>query len=139
VATRLSTAARNAVADALAALVDAGPAAGTIQIRSGAQPATANDPATGTLLATITVADPSFAAAVAGVATLDTTPVLSTTGVAAGTAGWFRVLDSTGATVMDGAITATAGGGELELNTTTISIGLTVQISAGTMTTPAST
>lgn len=138
-ATRLSTASRNAATNAVAGLVDADVGAGTIQIRTGAQPASANDPATGTLLATITLADPSFGAAALGVATLDATPVLSTTGVAAGTAGWFRVLDNSGDTVADGAITATGGGGELELNTTTISIGVTVEITAGTLTTPAST
>ena len=138
-ATRLATAARNAATNAVVGLVDADVGAGTIQIRTGAQPASANDPATGTLLATLTLADPSFAAAVAGVATLDATPVLSTTGVAAGTAGWFRMLDNSGDTVLDGAVTVTAGGGEMELNTTTISIGVVVEVTAGTLTTPAST
>jgi len=136
-ATRIPTAARNAAANAVVLLADAGPAAGTIQIRSGAQPATANDAATGTLLATLTMSDPAFAAAVAGVSTLDTTPVLTTTGVAAGTAGWFRMLDSNGLTVMDGAVST--AGAELNLNTTTISVGVTVEITAGTVTMPAST
>lgn len=136
-ATRIPTAARNAAANAVVLLADAGPAAGTTQIRTGAQPADANNAATGTLLATLTMSDPSFAAAVAGVNTLDTTPVLTTTGVAAGTAGWFRMLDSNGLTVMDGAV-ATSGA-ELNLNTTTISIGVTVEITAGTVTMPAST
>lgn len=138
-ATRLSTAARNAATNAVAALPDADVGAGSIQIRTGAQPATANDPATGTLLATLTLADPSFGAAALGVATLDATPVLTTTGVAAGTAGWFRMLDNSGDTVLDGAVTVTGGGGEMELNTTTISIGVTVEVTAGTLTTPAST
>lgn len=136
-ATRLSTAARNAAANAIVQLIDAGPAAGTLQIRTGAQPASANDPATGTLLATFTLADPAFGAAVLGVATLDATPVLSTTGVADGTAGWFRIADSTGATVGDGAVGTS--GQQLNLNTTTISTGLTVEITAGTATQPAST
>lgn len=136
-AIRLPTAARNAACDAVVDLVDAGPAAGTMQIRSGAQPASANDPATGTLLATLTLADPAFGAAAAGVATLDATPVLTTTGVAAGTAGWFRVFDSNGNTVFDGSITATAGGGDLTFATTTISVGLEVRITGGTYTQPA--
>lgn len=136
-ATRLSTAARNAAANAIIQLIDAGPAAGTLQLRTGGQPASANDPATGTLLATFTLADPAFGAAALGVATLDTTPVLSTTGVADGSAGWFRVADSTGATVGDGAVGTS--GQQLNLNTTTISVGVTVEISAGTATMPAST
>jgi len=139
VATRLPTASRNATSNAVTALVDADVGAGTIQIRTGAQPASADNAATGTLLATITLADPAWGAAVAGVSTLDATPVLSTTGVAAGTAGWFRMLDNSGDTIADGAVTVTGGGGELELNTTTISIGVTVEITAGTLTTPAST
>lgn len=138
-ATRLPTAARNAATNSVTALADADVGAGSIQIRTGAQPANANDAASGTLLATVTLADPAFGASVVGVATLDTTPVLTTTGVAAGTAGWFRMLDNSGDTVLDGSVTVTGGGGELELNTTTISIGLTVEITAGTLTTPATT
>lgn len=134
-AARLSTAARDAAANAIALLPDAGPAAGTIQIRTGAQPATANDPATGTLLATFTLADPSFGTAVAGVAALDATPALSTSGVADGTAGWFRMLDSTGATVLDGAVGI--AGQQLNLNTTTIATGVTIEITSGNITMPA--
>jgi hypothetical protein len=134
VATRISTAARNAAANAIAALADAGAGAGTIQVRTGAQPATPDDPATGTLLATFTLADPAFGAAVAGVATLDATPPLSATGVADGTAGWFRMLDSTGAAVLDG--TVGVAGQQLNLNTTTISTSVAVEITSGTLTMP---
>lgn len=137
-ATRLSTASQNAATNAVAGLIDADVGAGSLIIRTGAQPATANDAPTGTILATFTLADPAFGASALGVADLDATPVLSTTGAAAGTAGWFRITDNSGDTVMDGAVTATGGGGELELNTTTISVGVTVEITAGTLTTPAS-
>lgn len=133
-ATRLSTAARNAAADSIVALVDAGPAAGTIQVRSGVQPTTPNAAATGTLLCTFTLADPSYGAAVAGVATLDATPALSTTGVADDTAGWFRVFDSTGAAVFDGVVGTV--GQQLNLNTTTISTGATITITSGNITMP---
>lgn len=138
-ATRIATAVQNAVANAVVALVDADVGAAALLIRTGAQPATANDAPTGTLLATFALADPSFAAAALGVAVLDATPVLATVGVAAGNAGWFRVTDNSGDTVMDGAVTATGGGGELELNTIAISIGVAVEITAGTLTAPAST
>lgn len=133
---RLPTASRNAAVAAVANLVDADVGAGTIQIRTGAQPATGNDAASGTLLATVTLADPAWSGPVVGVMTLDTTPVLSTVGVAAGTAGWFRMLDNSGDSILDGSVTGTGGGGDLELNTTTISIGLTVEITAGTLTMP---
>jgi len=133
-ATRLSTAARNAAADAIAALADDG----SIEIRSGSQPASAQDTASGDLLATITLADPAFGSATSGVATLADTP-LTATGADAGTAGYFRMKDGSGATVMDGSVTATGGGGQLELNTTTISVGVTISITSGTITMPAGT
>lgn len=135
-ATRISTAARNAAADAIVDLVDAGPAAGTIRVYSGSQPATGDTAETGTLLVTFTLADPAFGSAASGVASLSGTPI-SATGVAAGTAGWFRAEDSTGANVFDGSVSATGGGGELQLSTTTISVGVTVQITSGSVTMPA--
>lgn len=133
----ISTAARNAAVAPVAALVDADVGPGSVQIRTGAKPAAVSDPATGTLLATLTLADPAFTGPVAGVMTLDATPVLTTSGVAVGNAGWFRMFDNSGDAVMDGTVTATAGGGDLELNTVSISIGLTVEITAGTLTMPA--
>lgn len=134
-ATRLPTAARNAACDAVADLVDAGVGAGTIDVRVGSQPASANDAPTGTLLATFTLNDPAFGAAAAGVATLDVTPALTTNGLDDGVAGWFRMKDSAGATVLDGAV-ATSGA-QLNLNTTTISTGVGVEITSGTIAMPA--
>jgi hypothetical protein len=90
------------------------------------------------LLATITCADPAFGSASTGVATLDCDPVLSAVAVADGTAGWCRVLDSNAVAIFDGAVTATGGGGQLTLATVSITTGLTVQITSGTFTVPAS-
>jgi hypothetical protein len=131
---RLATTARNAAADAVVDLLDAGAGAATIQIRSGAQPATPQTAASGTLLATVTLADPAAGAASTGVATIS--DPASVTGVAAGTAGWARFLDSNAAAVMDCDVTATGGGGGLELSTTTISVGVTVDMGAITYTQP---
>jgi len=132
----LPTASRNAMCSALVTRFDLGTGAGTIQIRSGTRPATANDAAAGTLLATVTLADPAFGAPATGSAALaDPAPV---SGAADGQATWFRGLDSTGATVVDGSVTATGGGGDLTLDTTTISTGLSVDVTGGTITMPAS-
>lgn len=131
---RLATSARNAAADAVVDLLDAGAGPGTLEIRSGSQPATPQDAASGTLLATVTLADPAAGSATSGTATI--TDPASATGVAAGTAGWARFKDSTGATVMDCDVTATGGGGAITLATTTISVGLTVDLGAITYTTP---
>lgn len=131
---RHSTAARNAAAAAVTGLLDAGPGPGTIQIRSGTMPADPQTAATGTLLATVTLADPAAGAPATGVATI--ADPASATGVAAGTASWARFLDSTGTAVLDCDVTATGGGGALTLSTTTISVGVTVDLGAITYTVP---
>lgn len=136
-ATRLSTAAQNAAAEAIAALADAGSGAGTIKVYSGSQPASANDAGSGDLLATFTLDDPAFGAASSGVVTLEGTP-LETTGADDGTAGWFRLEDSDGNNILDGSVTASGGGGQMQLNTTTISTGVDVSVTSGTVTMPAS-
>jgi hypothetical protein len=58
------------------------------------------------------------------------------TGVADGTAGWARFLDSTGAAVLDCDVTATGGGGALTLSTVSISTGVTVDMGSITYTVP---
>lgn len=128
----LPTATRNALVAQITALADAGSGPGTIEIRSGAKPASPNDAASGTLLATVTLVDPSFGAPSLGVTTLaDPGPVV---GVAAGTAGWCRIKDSTGATVLDGTVGTSAA--DLNLATTTVSVGLTIDMTGGTITMP---
>lgn len=130
----LATATRNAAADAVAGRFDAGAGAATIEIRTGAKPANPQAAATGTLLATFTVNDPAFGAAAVGIATLDVSPAISTTAVAAGTAGWFRVKDSTGATVVDG--TAGTSGTDMILTNAAITNGQVLNLIAGTITQP---
>jgi hypothetical protein len=136
-ATRIPTAAQNAAANAVGDRADGGAGPGTIDVFTGAQPATANDAETGDLLLTFTLSDPAWSAAVAGVKTLDVTPVPAAVGADDGVAGWARMKDSTGATVIDGAVTATGGGGQFTLSTTTVSVGLDVEITSGTLTMPA--
>lgn len=135
----LPTTTRNAVCQALVDLFDAGSGPGYIEIRTGSGPATPNDAANGTLLATLVLADPAFdtaGTAGAGIATADTIPVVQ--GVAAGSAGWFRAYDSDDNPVEDGTVSVTGGGGEMELNTVTISIGVDVAVTAWTITMPES-
>ena len=133
---KLAAAARNAAADGVVDLIDAGSGAGTVKIYTGSQPSTGDTAETGTLLVTLTLADPAFGAASAGVATAtDPAPVNA---VATGTAGWFRVEDSTGANVFDGDCTATGGGGSMTLSTTSLVSGSPVDITSFTVTMPAS-
>lgn len=132
-ATRISNAARSAACDGVVDRADAGAGAGTVEIRSGAQPATAETADAGTVLATFTLGDPAFGAASNGVATANA--IANTTGSAAGTAGHFRVKDSTGAKCWDGSVGTS--GEDMNLNTLTISIGVTVSITSWTVTMPA--
>lgn len=135
-ATRLPDASQQAACDAVVDRTDVG-GAGSLRIYTGSQPADADTAPSGTLLVTIALAATAFGAAnSSGTATLASTP-RSGTGAAAGTAGWFRVLSGGGATVFDGQVTATGGGGQLELDNTSIAVGQTVNISSLTYTQPA--
>lgn len=133
-ALRLAAASRSAAADAVVDRLDAGSGPATIEVRTGSQPATPATGATGTLLVTFTLNDPAFGSASAGAAALGVSPAVTATGVADGTAGWFRAKDSDGNVVLDGA--CGTSGAELNLSTTTISTGLSVSITSGSYTQP---
>ncbi len=129
--------ARTAMVDAVVDLVDAG-GTGTLEIRTG----TAADPdsaPTGTLLATLT-----FSATAFGAASDDGTTATATANAitddtsadATDTAGHFVVKSGGGNVVMTGTVTATGGGGDLELNTVSIVTGNTVSVTSFTVTGP---
>jgi hypothetical protein len=61
---------------------------GRLNIYTGAQPATPDTAASGTLLGTLTLSADAFAVSSGGSASINT--VTSATAVASGTAGWFR-------------------------------------------------
>jgi hypothetical protein len=132
-AVRLSANLANSLADAIDTFLGN---AGTIKIYTGSQPATADSAATGTLLATFTLGSPGFGAASAGVITLSGTP-LTVAAAATGTAGWFRMWKSDGTTaVLDGSVGTS--GNQINLNTTSITSGVNVTITSGTITMPTS-
>ena len=129
---RLSTTARNALANAIKTAIDAGSAGGTIKIYSGSQPATPQDTATGTLLATLTFGKPSFGAAATGVITANA--IAQVNAVATNTAGWARIADSDGNAIMD--VDVGTSGATINLNTTSIVSGGPVAITSATVTVP---
>lgn len=132
--TRISVAAANAAANAISALPNAsGP--GYIQIRTGAQPATVATAASGTLLGTLTLSATAFGAATGGVCTAATITG-DTSADATGTAGYFRCYDGAGTAVIDGSITGTGGGGDMVLDSTSITAGGTINVTAWTITMP---
>lgn len=117
---------RNAQLDAITTFIGN---AGLLRIYDGARPATGG--AATTLLATFTLGTPFDAAAAAA----GLTPNLpaDTTGAAAGTATWARVVKADGTThVAD--ISAGTAGTDVILNTATISVGVAVSVISWTIT-----
>jgi hypothetical protein len=124
------------MADAVTAAVDAGAGPGTLKVYTGAKPASVATAASGTLLATFTLPDPSAAAAAAGVADWNLATSITATVAATGTAGWFRVADSTDAAVFDG--TVGTSGADLNFSAVAWTSGGTVEITSGSTTEPLS-
>ena len=107
-------------------------AAATIEIRSGTKPATPETAASGTLLATVAISG-SFTST-GGV--LTAADPASVSPAASGTAGHFRVKQSGGTAVTDGVVTATGGGGDMQLGSLTITTGVNVDLGVPTITVP---
>ena len=127
----ITVAARNAAGTALTDLLNTG----SIEIRTGASPGV-DSAATGTLLATLPLSASAFGTWAAGSATANAI-TQDASADATGTAGYFRALTSGSAAVIDGTITATSGGGDMELNSVSIVSGATVDITAWTINHPA--
>jgi hypothetical protein len=128
-AMRINDAQRNRVADSFASSFDGG----TLAIYTGAQPATAATAASGTLLATITLPNPAFSAAAAGVASK--TGTWTDTVDVSGQAGWARFVSSAGDRRMD--VDVGQGAGELSLDEDDLVAGGTVTVTTFTVTQPA--
>jgi len=125
----ISDAAAKAATDAVCALCNGG----TIQIRSGAQPANANAAASGVLLVTLTFSATAFAPAGATGGQASANAIGSANAVATGTASWFWAFKSDGTTaVFDGSVgTATA---DLILSAVALTTGGNVAVSSLTYT-----
>lgn len=129
-AIQLSVTARNARLDAIETTAGA---TAKLQLRTGAQPATCATAASGTLLAELTLPSDWMAAASAGAKAKSGT--WSGVGAAAGTAAHFRIVDNAGTTChLQGSVTATSGGGDMELDNTSIAIAQAVSITTFTLT-----
>lgn len=138
-ATRIAQASAKAACDAVVDLLDVG-GAGHIEIRTGSQPATTDTAATGTLLGTLTLSNPAFGNATTASPSVATASAITsdTTADATGTAGWFRAYSGGGTAVIDGSITATGGGGDMTLDSTSIVAGGTIAVSSWTVSHPTS-
>lgn len=101
---------------------------GSVEIRTGTPPASANVAATGDLLVTLATQDP--AGAVSG-GTLTMDPMAEVNATATGTASWARVKGPTG-TAFDCDVGTT-----VVLSTNNITVGTPVKITSFTITIPA--
>lgn len=130
-ALQYSVAVRNAQLDAFESTTGV---SAILRILSGTVPATCATAQTGTLLASLSLPSDWMAAAASGSKALAGT-WQDTSADATGTAGHFRILDSTGTTChAQGTITATGGGGDLTLDNTSVASGQTVTVTSFTLT-----
>jgi len=131
---RLVTSLTTAQAIAVANAIDAGPGAGIIQFRTGSQNTDPDSAAAGTEVATLTFSDPCTASVVDGLLTFG--PISSDTNATGGVIGHARIATSADATVFECDVSATGGGGTIELSSLTIGAGDTVSMSAFTYDVP---
>lgn len=118
-----STAAKSARMTAVVNEIDAGAGAGKLKIRNSSN----------TILATITLADPSGTVS-NGVLTFDFDPDVSDTSAdATGTADNAIITDSNDVTVISG-LTVGTSGTDIILDSTSITAGQTVTLTTGTIT-----
>jgi hypothetical protein len=131
-----SLVAAKAALDALLALLNVN-APGHIKIYTGAPPGDVETGATGTLLATLALSATAFpASANNGTTGAIATANAITSGVAGatGTAGYLRACDGNGLAVVQGNIATSAA--DFVINSTSITSGDTVAVSAWTVTLP---
>ena len=123
---------RSAQADALGAIFDAG----TLEIYTGTQPADPDSAPTGTLLCTITIPNPAFVAAVAGV--ISKSGTWADTAVDTGVAGWARFISASTNETFDVVVTEDPDDNDLLINSVDITLGNTVTVVSLTITIPES-
>lgn len=131
-ATGFATTLRTARANEIVAAIDAGTGDGKLTIYDGTQPATGAAVTTQNILSEHTMTDPC-GSVTSGVLTFSAISD-DTSANNGGTASWARITDSDDTFVMDTDVTATGGGGGIELDATTITAGGKVSVTGGTIT-----
>jgi len=130
-AIQMSTSVRNARLDAIETTIGT---AAVLKIRTGAAPADCATADSGTVLVTITCPSDWAAAASSGSKALSGT-WQDTSADNTGTAAHFRLYASDGTTChMQGTVTATGGGGDMEIDNTSINSGQQVTVTTFTLT-----
>lgn len=105
-----------------------------LQIRTGAAPANCATADSGSLLAELTLPSDWLTAA-SGNGQVAKNGTWSGTASGTGTAGHFRIKDSTGTTThLQGSVTLTGGGGDMTVDNTSIASAQTVTVTSFTIT-----
>ena len=127
-----STRLRNRRADVVEEIIGTG---GILRIRSGAKPTTAADARTGIILAEINLPADFLTAAVNGVKSINGT---WTDAAANGTgpAGYFDIEGAGGVIDLQGTVTITGGGGDLQVDNTSFATNQPFTITAFTLSEP---
>jgi hypothetical protein len=133
-ALQVSNAVRSAMADAIETAIGASP---KLRLRTGSAPASLAAAATGTVVAEMTLPADWMAAAVNGVKSLSGS-WQDGSADATGTVAHFEIVSSDGATRhLQGTVTGTGLGGDIELQNTSVNSGQAVSITAFNLTVPA--
>jgi hypothetical protein len=119
-----TTAVRNGLADYIDTTINGGGGAGKLIIMAAAD----------AVLATITLNATAFGAASSGTITLAGVPLSDSSADGTGTAIAFKFVDFADTEVFRGSVTATSGGGDIELTSTSITATDTVTITSFTYT-----
>lgn len=129
-AIQLAVSTRNARLDAIETDIGTDP---VLRIRTGSAPADCAAADSGTVLAALTLPSDWMAAAGSGAKAKSGT-WQDTSADATGTAAHFRLYTSGGTCKLQGTVSATGGGGDLELDNTSIASGQQVTITGFTLT-----
>lgn len=130
-AIQLSVAVRNGRLDSIETTIGT---SAVIKIRTGTVPADCATADSGTVLATVNLPSDWMAAASGGSKTLSGT-WQDASADATGAAGHFRLYDTTGTTChLQGTVTATGGGGDMEVNSTSFTTGQQFSVTTFTLT-----
>ena len=127
---QLSVAVRNARLAAILATVGAG---AVLKIYTGSVPASCATGPTGTVLATVALPTPFMGTPSGGVVAKSGTwdePSAD----ASGTAGYYRLLDSSAVCHEQGTVTATGGGGDMTVNNVVFAAGQDFSVTGYTLT-----
>lgn len=141
----ITNAAAQAAANAIVDLIDVGTTnpGGTLRIYDGTPPTTITDALSGNnVLAEVVFQDPAFGPASdanpGAVSALLGVPLSDNSINATGTASFGRLFDRDDTGVIQVSVSATGGGGELQLNSTALQSGATFTVTALTFTMPES-